>query len=47
MNKVNGVCNGSAVMGWDPLVQQVCSYNIGYSLPFLFALILLIDSGLF
>lgn len=47
MNKVNGVCNASAVMGCGPLVLQVRGYSIGYSLPFLFALILLVGSGLF
>lgn len=47
MNKVNGVCNASAVMGCDPLVLQVCGSSIGYSLPFLFALTLLAGSGLF
>lgn len=47
MNEVKGVCNGSAVMGRDPLVLQVRGYGIGYSLPFLFALTLLVGSGLF
>ena len=47
MNKVNGVCNASAAMGRGPLVLQVRGYSIGYSLPFLFALTLLVGSGLF
>lgn len=46
MNTVSGVCNASAVMGQDLSVLQVCGYSNGYSLPFLFALILLAGSGL-